>query len=668
MPPKRVETREASETSCVGRWIQLFFICLSCLICSGFVPGASLFIEMFVNAGVSLSACTEMDLDSCNVQYERVSGAFNFGAALVMLGMFPVTIAFDRFGGHMLGYTGALMTCVGTLCLILVVKGAEQGYDAWTSPMLALAVSITDSGSITNSYCLMSLMWHFHDYQSCLFALMAATYSVGALIPNLLQVFMDWSRADLSSCLIILVASELTAAWLCYAFVPSKEEYFEKAREALGMPLPKPKAMGVWTMIKRACRVMRAHWLTHIIMAVSMGICFAAVTMYSSLAGEYAKDLFKTQAATELLPAMYTEQTATIGGFVWPIVCAVLDKTGGATSIMMIMCLVCMVVVTLSITVPDWNAQRLCCIAAAAFAGSSNIVYAKYATKYASPASFAAFLGTVVLSVMLVFCIAVAVYYILGGANDADMTPALLTISASGAVSMSILTIHLQCTGFPETPVWLPEDEAEIAEPFGCSTLDELVYVLHMGSKQELLKEMSKTDAKSQADLMGRIDFARMEDKLGITHDGGVVQVADIDALAACIFKKRANFQRQSLSWISCSSCHCCTDDAEIVLSEPLLEGPSKARLLNEQLIRDVHDRKREKVISLYKEEDTNLLYAAYEDLFEMLDRDQMDAFEKEWEGLFEEEEWLSLTKERPALKVTFMKMMAYKTRRSLFG
>jgi len=258
----------------------------------------------------------------------------------------------------------------------------------------------------------------------------------------------------------------------------------------------------------------------------------------------------------------------------------------------------------------------------------------------------------------------------------------------------------LHGVGFPETPILLPEDEAEIAEPFGCKNLDEVAYVLHMDSKRQLLKELSKTDPKSLATLMGRIDFSRMEDKLGILHDAEhavdkyighesiarVMTVGDIDRAASRlgINIRNASTQWNLFSWLSCSSC---TNDAHstimtavdlssIVLSEPLLAqqceiaplGPSRARLLNEQLVRAVRAKDREAVLNFYREEDPNLLYLAYEDLFEMLHKDELDAFEKEWEGLIAEEEFMELTKDRPSLKVAFLKMMAYRTKKAIFG
>merc|ERR1719401_2499539 len=68
-------------------------------------------------------------------------------------------------------------------------------------------------------------------------------------------------------------------------------------------------------------------------------------------------------------------------------------------------------------------------------------------------------------------------------------------------------------------PVLLPEDEVEIAEPFGCKTIDEVVYVLHFDSREQLLRELSSTDPHAMAMLMTRIDFARMEEKVGIASD-----------------------------------------------------------------------------------------------------------------------------------------------------
>merc|ERR1711862_1080968 len=130
----------------------------------------------------------------------------------------------------------------------------------------------------------------------------------------------------------------------------------------------------------------------------------------------------------------------------------------------------------------------------------------------------------------------------------------------------------------------------------------------------------------------------------------------------------------QPFAWFfdGCTSCHCCRDaDTEADLSEPLLGGPSKARLLNERLLQLVRDEKREELIRLYKEEDTDLLYAAYVDLFKLLDNEQFRALEKETEKLFTdhitEEEVLAILDERPALKVLGMKMFTYRSQKIWF-
>merc|ERR1719421_1119173 len=96
--------------------------------------------------------------------------------------------------------------------------------------------------------------------------------------------------------------------------------------------------------------------------------------------------------------------------------------------------------------------------------------------------------------------------------------------------------------------------------------------------------------------------------------------------------------------------------------------GPSAARLLNEKLIKAVREKNREEVLHLYRTEEPDLIYSAYADLWEMMDKHEMKLFEKDWEELIPEEEYIALSNEKPALKVTFMKMMALQAKKNIFG
>jgi len=327
-----------------------------------------------------------------------------------------------------------------------------------------------------------------------------------------------------------------------------------------------------------------------------------------------------------------------------------------------------MVAVTGSISQPTWNMQIVCCMSGATYNAAVNTYFSKYATYYASPASFGTFTGTLMLFMMVVLFIAAAIFYALGGAADPVMSQAFLLISVLGALVQGLFCLYLQLTGFPDMPAILPEDEAEIAEPFGCETLDEVAYVLHIDSRRELLKEMSKIVANAVANLMSRIDFERMasigkSDRSSCLRDG-MKEVPAAD-------------DWHGSSWLGLA-----WPEFKIVATQPLLgpceisfersttisTGPTKARLLNDQLIRAVREKDRGRVLELYREEDPDLLYHAYVDLYQLLDQDALDAFENEFEQMFEDHEELdALAKSKPALKVAFLKMMAYRAKKHLF-
>merc|ERR1719161_1493241 len=84
--------------------------------------------------------------------------------------------------------------------------------------------------------------------------------------------------------------------------------------------------------------------------------------------------------------------------------------------------------------------------------------------------------------------------------------------------------------GFPESPVILPSDELELSQPFGCDNLDEVMYVLHMDDRRELLKMMSSTKPDDMAALLKRIDVSRVQQNMPETESVANAQSPDDSA------------------------------------------------------------------------------------------------------------------------------------------
>eukprot|EP00931_Biecheleriopsis_adriatica_P010294 TRINITY_DN111382_c0_g1_i1.p1 TRINITY_DN111382_c0_g1~~TRINITY_DN111382_c0_g1_i1.p1 ORF type:complete len:710 (-),score=134.03 TRINITY_DN111382_c0_g1_i1:44-2173(-) len=704
----------------LGRWPSLILLITSTTLISGFIPGASLFIELFVQAGVYSSVCetsTSSVGQGCTLQYDLVAGAFNAGMTMLFLGTLPIGVAFDRYGGRAIGVAGGVITCLGTFSLMLVVLGSTHGYDTLASKFLLPALCATDMGSLMNSYAALSFMFHFPDHQALIIALMNATYSIGAVNANAVQLFMRWSRSDLSGGMVLVLSAEIIATVGCSVTVPSHAEYLAKAKEALGMPLPKPKTTSICSTLRNSVRVLQEHWHTHVMAVLALGFSISAAMMYSSLAGEYAKVLFRDASMTGDLPAVITSATTIIGGIASPALCFVIGKLSDETQLMLFVFTWSQVLAASTVSAASWNAQVVSSCSSALVQAFAGIFFTKYASHYASPAAFATVAGVLMVSAMVPILGGVVLFYAMGGGADAGMVQGMTALSAIGAGSMGMFNLHLTRTGLPDMPVVLPEDEAEMAEPFGCKTLDEVVEVLHMESRQALLKELSRNDVNVLPELLSRIDFTLMEAKLGlstvhtevneticgdesgrndvrrqhsvdtsdalpadshaavsVSHEKDIFPQGDNAAVTEEVLQKPAVCRE---GWDLFGILNCCEAPGQLEsLKEPLLarqepilvEEKGLSRALDERILNAVQEGRREEVLAIYASERHELLLTAYQNLFDQLSKEEMNNFEAQWEDLDVEDDLMALSRQRPELKMVFMKMMAYRVQKNLLG
>eukprot|EP00746_Dinoflagellata_sp_MGD_P064693 gnl/MRDRNA2_/MRDRNA2_26989_c0_seq1.p1 gnl/MRDRNA2_/MRDRNA2_26989_c0~~gnl/MRDRNA2_/MRDRNA2_26989_c0_seq1.p1 ORF type:complete len:237 (+),score=58.73 gnl/MRDRNA2_/MRDRNA2_26989_c0_seq1:1-711(+) len=99
-----------------------------------------------------------------------------------------------------------------------------------------------------------------------------------------------------------------------------------------------------------------------------------------------------------------------------------------------------------------------------------------------------------------------------------------------------------------------------------------------------------------------------------------------------------------------------------------LAEHARKVRALNEKIMEAINEEDKEGIIRIYETEDIDLLWEAYQDLFEWLSKEEMDSFEEQWEDVVPDEDFRDLMGRRSALKVLVVKMTSFRMKKAVFG
>jgi len=87
----------------------------------------------------------------------------------------------------------------------------------------------------------------------------------------------------------------------------------------------------------------------------------------------------------------------------------------------------------------------------------------------------------------------------------------VMVINALGCFFWSIYSCRLFSKTLPSTVVLLDDDETDLARQFpGCNTLDDVVYITGLDSKEDLLQKLTSTKPEDMVELMGLVDGERV--------------------------------------------------------------------------------------------------------------------------------------------------------------
>lgn len=490
-------------------WGRFMALWVCCTLASGILPGQALFVNQFAESGVFSSMCSKEG--TCKDQFLTLTTIFGVGQSLAYGFSAPIGLLYDRYGAMVVGTWGAFICALGLACVTASCFGASAGFDANTSWLFVIGVFTCDFGSMLNSFSFMGLIWHFPHSQTLVIALINATYQASALLPLLLQAAMDASHQSLAiymSGWTIVVFITIAG---CYKLIPTQKEYYDQAKKILGMPLPKaPADMKVCEMLKRAVEVLGQTKEEHIVSSIALAMGFALPGYYASMTAPYGEALFGHKEDGERLAELNVLCTSIVGLALAPFTGTIGDKFGLQTIIGLFVAI--MGVATVTVGLPSWPAQALCGGSMALFLSLFTIFISRYLLMYAPPNRYGAVQGVYTFGVVLI-----STPWSLGGiAATAILPPGvnayripMAVFGASGLLVLMIYAAYFRSHPPPQVPPILPEDEAELAKGFGCTTLEEVMQVTNT-SRHELLKKLSSSKPEDVRSLMRSIDTEKM--------------------------------------------------------------------------------------------------------------------------------------------------------------
>jgi len=729
----------------VGRWLRLALVILGAILCAGVIPGAALLIPMMVEANVYSSLCGESSgggssqakpQTGCEEQSVALSNCFNMAMLVSAFGVLPGGMLLDRRGGLFCGLVGSVVSVVGLVLLQVPLIGAQYGYDARTSSVMPVAVVLTDLGSFINSNCVMSIVWHFYDVQTFIFALVMVTYQLTSFSPYLMQFVMRLTGATLANALLCFVGLSALGGAICGCFTPTQEEFREAARKALGMPLPKPKAIGFCKAIGDSHRVMAVHWRSHLLFCTAAAVSVGGAMVYSANTGEFGKLLLGGRDK-DWLADLYVQVSTVVGCTVVPAVTFMGDKLGLSSKVLALVIPSFAILSCFTVAGPSKYQQGVTGTYYALVGFLYQVLLQKYILSFCLPTQFGVTQGVLVSYTLLIAMPVVQgmdTWILSFPSGDVrSLTIPLQGSCVIGTVFVCMAGWHFYWTRLPEHPVLLKDAEGDLALPFGCKDLSEVMYVTHIDDLGELLRRMNSTDPAAFSALLSEVDVARVAELAADPvataarskprlDTGKVVHAADIlgeqlgsgleevlvdeppaearqhqeitiEEVTVCAVSCEGPVGRARAAWsappfsallkgLACCQSPMLSGAAQPLLSEPDPEGSAaasestrrareraqRARAVNKKILAGLEARDAKAVFAIYEREEPELLWEAYQDLFEWLGQEDMKLFEQMWEDVLPADIYKDLMARRPALRVPITKMIAYRMKKATCG
>lgn len=458
----------------------------------------AMYVEQFAEAGIFESFCPdslENTLRSskyCQKQYMTVASVFSNGQMLTLIGQLPVGLLYDKYGPRVIGVAGAAGVLGGMLLLQVPILGAQYGVDSSTFAFFPIAFVVVDFASAANSYCLLGLIYHFPGLSTFIISLWMATYQAAAFQPKLLAGLMKLG-CSFAVTMQLMSLGVAFGVLLCWRSAPSQREYFDAAKVATGVPLPKPpKSLAFCKAMRESNEVIWASKVDFCLMALAVAGMLQFVMLYQGMAAAWGHLLFGSEADGTQLAELFVISTAVIGGIVAPGGAIVCDRYG--LKVMVFTLLLVMVLANATVAIPTWTAQTVCTLGLVV----ASTLIITFITKLSTCYCTANRLGKVqsLLTVYsMVACLTMYWFFSSLAASSPDsvsiVRASFLASASTGTLCVLAYSIRFFLVGVPEMPALPKVDERDLCEPFGCICFEEVLYISHMSDKRQVYEILS---------------------------------------------------------------------------------------------------------------------------------------------------------------------------------
>eukprot|EP00960_Hanusia_phi_P016928 498376-Hanusia_phi.AAC.2 len=197
--------------------IRLIVLCLLCFISAGPVNCWSTLEPMLIKRKVFFGSGQQQQLD----HIYAISNGAGIGGSL-FFGMF-----FDRYGGALSVFWGAVVTGVG-----LILMGLAISVEGWNW-LLYAAYPITNIGGSMNVYGIYSFLWLFPEHPNLIASLSDAITALSEIVVLAAVFLQNEYGMSLEGFLTALGMLCLSTSFLAFHVVPTTDEIKECAKVAI---------------------------------------------------------------------------------------------------------------------------------------------------------------------------------------------------------------------------------------------------------------------------------------------------------------------------------------------------------------------------------------------------------------------------------------------------
>ncbi|CAE8670914.1 unnamed protein product, partial [Polarella glacialis] len=316
-------------------WWPLLLCFACCSLSAGIVPGQTVFIELFVNAGVFEDVCFlhEEEL-GCDGQYLQMTAMLNLASISTMVVQILFGGAFDAWGGQICAALGSAAVALGFLSisvLVLLIPFWPAANQSLSYAVIA-SIILTDCGAYLNSYAMVGLVWHYPKHQGLIMSLMNATYQAGAFFAILVEWTVDSFQVALPVPLLGWALTQALVTSLLWHIVPTQAEYFARAELVLGIPLPRhhdEQSLDYFCRkVKDAVGILKLDIWPHTMLGIAFVFSTATLNFYMSTAVPFGTSLLGSKQAGKEFGTLCTTINGIIGLTLGPFSGSLIDWFG----------------------------------------------------------------------------------------------------------------------------------------------------------------------------------------------------------------------------------------------------------------------------------------------------------------------------------------------------